>query len=55
MPSPREQLDEGVIKVTRIKPGWLLVEIGRTRYTKRFNLRYSEAAQLRDLFEENLR
>jgi hypothetical protein len=37
---------EGVVTVERLADGWLHVQIGRTRYVKRFNLRDAEARQL---------
>lgn len=54
MSQSREEVAEGVVQVTIIKTGWFLVEIGRARYTKRFNLAVSEASQLRDLLDEQL-
>ena len=42
----KHELSAGEIMVQRTKPGWLLVEIGRGRYTKRFNLRDGEATEL---------
>ena len=50
----RKELADGVVEVEKIKPGWLLVQIGRGRYTKRFNLRYEEAAQLHAKLDEFL-
>ena len=40
------EIRPGVVAVERGKEGWLLVSIDRGRYTKRFNLRESEAQQL---------
>lgn len=50
----KQELPDGVVMVTKIKPGWLLVQIGRARYTKRFNLTFGEAAQLMDLLNREL-
>ena len=36
----------GIVQVEPHGDGWLLVSIGRARYTKRFNLSSSEAVQL---------
>ena len=42
-------LPDGTVKITpHHDPDWLLVEIGRARYVKRFNLHVSEAQQLLD-------
>jgi hypothetical protein len=43
------QLVPGQIIVTRAPSGYLFVQIGRTKYTKRFNLSPTEA---RELIEE---
>ena len=38
---------DGQVEITRHSEGeWFLVQIGRSAYTKRFNLRRSEAEQL---------
>ena len=43
------EIHPGIVNVDRVRRGkedWLLVSIDRGRYTKRFNLRESEAQQL---------
>lgn len=59
----RSTPDSGLMDLAGIKPGevrveelvdkrgqrWLMVAIGRTRYSKRFNLRPDEAARLVEL------
>lgn len=39
-------LEPGQVTVTPHGDGWFLVQVGRARYTKRFNLSVDEAAQL---------
>lgn len=45
---------DGQVKVQQhVNDGeWLMVELGRARYTKRFNLRRSEASELVDRLAE---
>jgi hypothetical protein len=46
--------DGQVVVQEHDKDGWLLVEIGRGRYVKRFNLRDTEARQLVALLTKHL-
>ncbi len=41
-----QDLAPGIIVVERTASGFYLVQIGRTRYTKRFNLSKAEAQEL---------
>jgi hypothetical protein len=54
MPSNRPEVPTGQLKVTplRADASWLLIEIGRGRYTKRFNLSREEATLLLDELAE---
>jgi len=45
---PRQQVPAGQIVVTPHEGGWFLIQIGRARYTKRFNLSRAEASELVD-------
>lgn len=45
-PVAKHNLPPGAVTVQRVRDGWLLVEVGRGRYVKRFNLRDSEAIEL---------
>lgn len=40
------ELPEGQITITPHRDGWYLVQIGRARKTKRFNLTAADAAEL---------
>lgn len=45
----KKDVPEGQVTLTSLGAGWWLVQIGRARYVKRFNLSDAEARQLRDL------
>jgi hypothetical protein len=40
------EIERGNVLIERTKDGWILCQIGRARYVKKFNLRDSEARQL---------
>lgn len=47
-------LQPGELLVTPHGEGWFLVEIGRGRYVKRFNISHAEAVLLAERLEEQL-
>jgi hypothetical protein len=48
------ELPQGTMTIELTPSGYLLVQIGRKRYTKRFNLSLAEAQQLLDQLSEQL-
>lgn len=49
-----KDLPPGQVDVSPHGQGWLLIQIGRGRYTKRFNISVGEAAELVRALEEHL-
>ena len=48
------ELEPGTVQITAHSAGWHLVEIGRQRRTKRFNLSTAEARRLLDALQIEL-